>query len=237
MFLTHLQVLIGAINFEAAQGGISKLAVESFFIVSGYLVFMSFENSRSVGEYLSKRLRRIYPGYATVIVLFALLGSLISRLPIREYFSYEWIKYLFSNLILLNFLHPSLPGVFENNRLNLINASLWTIKIEFTFYLIVPLVAGLARKLGRLPVLITLYCLSFAYAYICNHLAEKTGLRLYEELGRQLPAQIMFFMAGASLYYFDAIRKFGPWLVGISVLYLIVFIGKAPTFFMRPALA
>jgi len=87
---------------------------------------MSFENSRSVGEYLSKRLRLIYPGYATVIVLCALLGSLISRLPIREYFSYEWIKYLFSNLILLNFLHPSLPGVFENNPLNLVNASLWT---------------------------------------------------------------------------------------------------------------
>lgn len=237
VFVAHLQFLMGSITVEATQGGLSKIAVESFFIVSGFLVFMSFENSRSVAEFLKKRVRRIYPGYVAVVLLCAMLGSMISSLPLREYYNNEWMKYLISNLLFLNFLHPTLPGVFENNRLNFVNASLWTIKIEVAFYLMVPVVAALARKFGRLAIMIALYCLSFAYAYLCHQQAEKTGLYLYQELGRQLPAQIMFFMSGALLYYyFDTIKIYSHWLAAISAAYLVFFVGKAPSFLYAASL-
>ena len=46
-----------------------ELGIYGFFLISGYLVTKSFEKSRSVGEYVFKRVLRIYPGYVVAFVL------------------------------------------------------------------------------------------------------------------------------------------------------------------------
>ncbi|WP_324612742.1 acyltransferase family protein [Henriciella litoralis] len=56
-------------SLERVLGELAGLAVEGFFIVSGALVFGSFERSRSLGLYTEKRARRIYPAYALVVVI------------------------------------------------------------------------------------------------------------------------------------------------------------------------
>src|SRR5579863_1616176 len=41
----------------------AQLAVDSFFLISGYLITRSWILSESNSEYLIKRVMRIYPGY------------------------------------------------------------------------------------------------------------------------------------------------------------------------------
>jgi peptidoglycan/LPS O-acetylase OafA/YrhL len=180
----------------------SSVAVKAFFVVSGFLIFMSFERSSSLMAYARKRISRIYPAYFTVVMLCAILLFAVSSKSIGEYFSVEWIKYVFANLTFLNLLQPRLPGVFENNNLTDINASLWTIKIEVMFYLAVPIFVFLFRTFSRLPVLILVYCSSVAYVEILEKVARNTDQGIYEELSRQLPGQLSYFMAGAFFYYF-----------------------------------
>ena len=91
----------------------ARAAIQGFFVVSGYLVFMSLENSNSVADYLGKRVRRIYPAYFSVVAGFALIGVLVSTAPVAEYFSADLVRYLAANLVFLNFLEPNLPGVFR----------------------------------------------------------------------------------------------------------------------------
>lgn len=50
-----------------------NLAVMGFFIISGFLISESWQRSRSLRSYLSKRVRRIYPGYMVATTICALI--------------------------------------------------------------------------------------------------------------------------------------------------------------------
>jgi peptidoglycan/LPS O-acetylase OafA/YrhL len=180
----------------------SGMAVKGFFVLSGFLIFMSFERSSSISSYAMKRIRRIYPAYFTVVMLCAFGMVAVSSLSVAEYFSGSWGRYVLANLAFMNFLQHTLPGVFESNRLTAVNGALWTIKIEVMFYVVVPLFVLLFRKFGHLWVLVLTYCASVSYAEIMTTMAERSGSQLYAELARQLPGQLSYFVSGAFLYYF-----------------------------------
>ncbi len=201
----------------------SVVAVQAFFVVSGFLIFMSFERSGSIASYVKKRIRRIYPGYFTVVILSAIGLIAITSKNIENYFSVAWYKYVFVNLIFLNFLEPTLPGVFETNKLAAVNGALWTLKIEVMFYVAVPLFVILFRKLGVLPTLLVVYCASVAYAQLLALAADRTGSAIYSELGRQLPGQLSYFMAGAFFYYFLPVFERRIWyflVTAVAILFI-----------------
>ncbi|EXI91455.1 MAG: Acyltransferase family protein [Candidatus Accumulibacter sp. BA-94] len=179
----------------------SMVAVKAFFIVSGFLIFMSFERSSSMASYARKRLRRIYPAYFAVVMICAIGLVSISSKGMADYFSSAWIKYVAANLSFLNFLQPALPGVFDANRLHAVNGALWTLKIEVMFYLSVPVFVLLFRRFGNLRVIAVACIGSTAYVILFSWLAERTGSGFYLELGRQFPGQLSYFLAGAVFYY------------------------------------
>lgn len=201
----------------------SGVAVECFFVVSGFLIFMSYENSASLSQYFDKRVRRIYPAYFTVVLLCALLGVLVSTLPWQTYFSsMDFYQYLVANLLFLNFIQPDLPGLFESNQLSAVNGALWTLKIEVMFYLAVPLMVWLLRGIGLWQGLIVLYVASAVYSYLMGVLATDRG-GLFVELQRQLPSQLMYFVAGGALYYFfERFKAYANVLFAVAVIGLII---------------
>jgi peptidoglycan/LPS O-acetylase OafA/YrhL len=219
VFLVHSYVLSRAETLSILSNLLSsEIAVKCFFVVSGFLIFMSYENSSNTARFFLKRARRIYPAYFSIVLICAVLGSAISSLSWSEYWSFSVLKYIIANLVFLNFLHPNLPGIFENNSLQAVNGALWTLKIEVMFYLFVPLAVLAFRKFGRLAVIIVLYLASVLYSVIILELVKRTGLDSYMELQRQLPGQLTFFLAGAaSYYYFQYLAKYGLWLLVLAV--------------------
>jgi peptidoglycan/LPS O-acetylase OafA/YrhL len=212
----------------------SAVAVKAFFVLSGFLIFMSYERSKSLTSYAGKRVRRIYPAYFVIIVLCAVGLATVSILPIREYFSIEWRKYVLYNLVFLNSLHPTLPGVFESNPIPLVNGSLWTIRIEAMFYCCVPFLAFLFRRASHLPVLALVYCLSIGGDALIALLVSRVGASIYPELARELLAQLRYFMAGAVLFYFlPTFERRVTWFVTLAVLILIVNL-RFPVLLLEP---
>lgn len=200
----------------------SKTAVQGFFIISGFLIFMSYERSKNLKEYIIKRFRRIYPAYFFVISFCSVFGYFLSELQFREYFSLDLFKYIFYNLIFLNFLQPFIPGVFENNPvMPAINGSLWTIKIEVMFYLLVPLIVWLLRKnkKHKLKIILLIYTLSYLYNISFLYISELTGRGVFKIIAKQVPGQLSFFISGALLYYyFDVFKKNKSLLVVLSIV-------------------
>ncbi len=206
--VVHAQQLSGMSELTWVTWALSStVAVKAFFVVSGYLIFMSYDRSSSVWAYAQKRVRRIYPAYFTVVALCAIGLAIVSQRSWSEYFSSAWFKYLTANLVFLNFLKQDLPGVFDANKLQAVNGALWTLKIEVMFYLSVPIFAYVFQRFGRVRNLVLFYMLSVLYAFLCSQLAEMSGRSLYEELGRQLPGQLSYFLSGAFYYFYASELK------------------------------
>ncbi len=211
VFLWHLYVLSLAPALQILSLGLSaSIAVKGFFVISGYLVMMSYENSFSVRDYAGKRFRRIYPAYAAVVLACAIAGAFFTSLPLADYVSVDLARYLAANLVFLNFLAPTLPGLFEGQPYTEVNGALWTLKIEVMYYLFVPVLAWMMGRFGRWRVIIVLYVLAVLYTIVTDLLYAHTGAELWQRLQRQLPGQLSYFLAGVALYYLNDRLK-GRW--------------------------
>lgn len=189
----------------------SSIAVKCFFVISGYLIFMSFERNKSIKKYFENRLRRIFPAYFVVIMLSAILLPLyFSSLKFEN--AATILNYIFFNLLYFNFLSPDLPSVFAENKITAVNGALWTLKVEVMFYLCVPLIVILFSKFRRIYVLLFFYGLSLIYYYVL----ELSELAVSAELQRQLPGQLTYFLAGGYCYYnFDRLMQ---WILPLALL-------------------
>ncbi len=216
----HLCVLTDLPAFSAIAKYLSAdFAVKSFFVISGMLIYRSYTRSTSIASYLEKRIRRIYPAYFTVVVLEAVALCTLSTLPAAQYFGVGFWKYLGANLLFLNFLAPSLPGVFTSNSISAVNGALWTIKIEVAFYLLVPVVHYLNNRIGIKKAMGTIFCLSCIWKYGLMFMAYIDHSRIiysvggahnfYQKLQVQFPAHLVYFSAGILLFvYFNTLKLY-----------------------------
>ena len=87
----------------------TNFAIKSFFVISGFLIFMSYERSRDLKKYFINRVLRIYPAYISIIFFSSILLYFSTNLKFFEYFNFSYIEYIIFNLLFLNFLEPNLP--------------------------------------------------------------------------------------------------------------------------------
>jgi peptidoglycan/LPS O-acetylase OafA/YrhL len=120
-----------------------ELGVDGFFLISGYLITQSFQNSNSAVEYVAKRVLRIYPGY---VVAYLLCVFAVGPLVGGQIIELSGIQVLIE---IIGLRGPEMLGVFPGTPgPPLLNGSMWTIAYEFRCYLLV-LAAGLVGLLSR----------------------------------------------------------------------------------------
>jgi peptidoglycan/LPS O-acetylase OafA/YrhL len=140
--------------FTRAQTTAGAMAVDLFFVISGFLIARSFARSSSIWSYMGKRFRRIYPGFITVSLLSALV---ICRGRISP------ADFILQTARLQEFGHGTLfPG---NPFPDVLNGSLWSIQYEFWCYIGLALL-GLTGLLRQKSFLLSLFLLSLAASFL-----------------------------------------------------------------------
>lgn len=225
VFVSHAHDLSGQRALSILSAAVSStMAVQAFFVISGFLIFQSYDRSSTLSSYRAKRIRRIMPGYLTVILACAIMLAFMSSLPLQEYVSSPgfW-KYLAANIVFLNFIAPNLPGVFDGNIIQAVNGALWTLKIEVAFYVAVPICVWLFTRMGRDRTMIAVYVASVVYTAALLWLSVAWNRPGFVELSRQLPGQMTYFVAGAAIYYhFDRFRARPILMLATGVLIFVL---------------
>lgn len=147
---SHSYPLAGTPKDPLRDWGLSfgGIAVDIFFITSGFLVTGSLINGRNLVSFLRNRALRIYPAL-TVAVVFCVFGIGLgfSRLAAGDFLAKgETYRFLLTNILM--FGRPQqfdLPGVFLGNPYPaVVNGSLWTLPWEMKMYGILAVFGALA---------------------------------------------------------------------------------------------
>lgn len=128
------------------------IAVDVFFVTSGFLICASFFNRREILAFAWARILRIFP--ALIVAIFFcvfVIGSWFTTLSLPEYLtSLGTYKFLVQNVVLLLGIEYKLPGVFESNPFQYaVNGSLWTLPYELKMYILLALVLTVLATLEK----------------------------------------------------------------------------------------
>jgi peptidoglycan/LPS O-acetylase OafA/YrhL len=210
--LGHAKLLSGT-AWPAFPFNLADAAVDSFFVVSGFLIAGSYERCQGLWPFYVRRIFRLYPMYLFVVVAQTLaMLALLPGGPFSE--TRETLRYVAANAVLANFLQYDIGGVLSGLHNPGINPSLWTLKIEIGFYCIIPLIYHATRRWGSW-VLAVIFVASASYAFILRHYGD-------ERLARQLPGQLQFFVTGMALFLYGQRWRVRSW---ISVVIAAAFLG------------
>lgn len=184
-------------------------AVLVFFSISGFLVAQSWQLDPNIWRFSVKRLLRIWPGLAVVILLAALvLGPSVSTLPLREYYTHPLISEYLLNLRFI--VRDALPLQFTGSGIpGAVNGSLWTIPLELKCYAAM-LLLGLVGAL-RFKWLIPLLTLAAAAIYFYLFADMEALLARFQQTATThfLIQFSLFFFSGVSFYVLGIHRLSG----------------------------
>jgi peptidoglycan/LPS O-acetylase OafA/YrhL len=216
----HYHTLPGA--DRALWFGFGSLAVNAFFVVSGYLVWSSYARRTTIGPFYIRRFFRIYPLLAVMVLCQAVV---MLALPGRVLVG-DTVRYIAANLTFATFLFNDIGGITHGLPVEGIDPSLWTLKIEAAFYAIVPLIwiAWLRWGWLGLACLLAASTVFYQLLYFGPH----------EKLGQQLPGQLRYFICGIAIYELrgrlDAVKPFVALAAGL-VAFLVCFALRAEEWF------
>jgi peptidoglycan/LPS O-acetylase OafA/YrhL len=180
---------------------LGELAVDAFFMISGFLIMQSWDQSDWPMAYLRKRVLRIYPGFLVATAFSILVVGAVAA-PDSGQYLHALRAHAASSIGAALTLNPPLtpPTLVGVPVPNATNGSLWTIRPEFECYLLVILIGSLG--LGARAIVTTALFSSLLVA----RLAIVAASRVLGDgwvIGDQLWNAIRFglcFLAGAVLY-------------------------------------
>jgi peptidoglycan/LPS O-acetylase OafA/YrhL len=184
------------------QTTFSYIGVRGFFIISGYLIFLSMQRSSTWQSYYWKRFLRLFPGLAVMLLLTVLLGIFVYNGSLKSYLLNKTMwTYLPNNLSLYN-LQFGISGVLNGSA---INGSLWTIRYEFSLYVLISLLFFVRnrRMLPRHLLIVTFVVLMFVKFFLF-----KTPQSWGYEIGNSNSLNLALFFISGSILAAVEVEKF-----------------------------
>ncbi len=176
-------VVTGMRSAQPLQGLIGMtwgdIAVDIFFVISGFLVTRSFFERKNIIAFARSRILRVYPALiAAVLFCTFVVGLFFTSETLLVYLSStKTYHYLLKNMTLLYGISHYLPGLFADLPYKGdVNTSLWTLPYEMKLYAMLGIFGFILFKLQKyqrknlLEIAFLILALAVALATVLNHI-------------------------------------------------------------------
>ncbi len=218
-FLALSVVFTHAGSFSGFFLGDGRLAVQAFYMVSGFYMSMVWTEKYSnyaspIRTFYTSRMLRIYPMYILVVGLTLVLALFVNIPPIEFAKAHEagWGTIIWSYLTQITLLGME-SSVFLGNSGYWISPVAWTLGLELAFYLLVPLL------IPRPWLAVMVIAMSLGGRYLTYlYMGWGSGNPDYALIWsyRFFPFEIALFLAGAFSY--SLFNKFSTFLAPLLQL-------------------
>ena len=195
-----------------------SLAVDLFFVTSGFLVCASYIQRESLIAFIEARVLRIFPALViAVLFCICIVGAFATTDSLSNYFlspsTWSFFKH---NTSLITGIQFDLPNVFINNPYPVsVNGSLWTLPIEIRMYFWVALLGSLSQLKDEKTFNAIFIVLCLMYAQTSNNNFFIEGTPRHAQLALE-------FLLGAFFYINRCKISLG--FVGATTLYILVYL-------------
>ena len=228
-------------SFSGGRESLGTMAVQCFFVLSGFLITRSYAHSSGLFRFLWHRVLRIMPGYWVCLVVTAVVFGPLHFFTLNHtlagYFSIREqgpLSYVIGNaaLIMQEYsifgmpLWVPLPHSFDG--------SLWSLKYEFRCYLYLALVGALGL-LRRFPRAGSAVVLMLIVVPIVAQDSPGLASRVTWLGDEQMLVLMPYFFAGALLYLLRGWIVLNRWLAAALCLLVIASLRAPALVPLRPA--
>jgi peptidoglycan/LPS O-acetylase OafA/YrhL len=203
-----LTKVFGTISF-------GELAVEGFFLLSGYMIIKSWLQKPDLKAFGKKRIARIYPGFIVATLFSIFLFGLLGANNMSSYLhSINYLRCLFFAITLMG---PPTPDTFNGTPYPIVNGAMWTLSYEFRCYMLVAIL-GVYGINGCRKIWLFILAFMITVVFACSFF----DINKYNFFGSfyifGVPSEIIqlfsCFATGACFYlYHDKVKYKFPWAV------------------------
>jgi len=214
--------------YSHGQLGFSCIGVFSFFLISGFLITRSLENSPALVQFIINRILRLFPAYWACLIITATVFVPVIYFLEHQSFEGLWtlkeevLKYIRLNFF-MNVRRFAIGNLTEHCPFpKVINGSLWTLLNELKCYVVLLFVGSLApRKALKFCILaLTIFLLYMYQNYFLFHKLPQDIFPL--PLDRHLLIHLTYFLFGSCFYLFMSKIPYSKILFVISIGLMIV---------------
>ena len=216
--LTKNEEILSVITNGQEEFG--SFAVNGFFALSGYFIFLSLQRSKTIANYFWKRILRLYPALIGLMIFTLVLVPILYEgnhltSTIKNY----WV-YALGGLSLYHVKY-FITGIFENNPFKgAINGSLWTLWYEFSMYMFLIGLFFIRKKKISYVFLFCGFFVSYYFMQNDTSFLHQNFLKINLQTN-QLYRLAAYFLAGSCLTFFD-FKKINTLYVRIGLFIFIL---------------
>ena len=236
MGLFRILFALSVLNYHsAAFFGIfffnSALAVESFFIISGFymslIICEKYKGKNSYISFLSSRFLRLYPSYFVVLLVIFIASLFISQ--VHTYDPISYISTLLSSHMNIQYLYHLFIIIVNNLTLNYFTLTIsqgfdllippaWTISMEILFYILAPFIVKRNIKFIIILAIVSLFIRLMIRTYAITFLVLRS---------HYFPSDLIFFLLGVIAYkiyvQIQVVNKYVFYSIYLFLLFLTLF--------------
>lgn len=230
----HQYVLMGESCPALLGWAVHGIGVKMLFLVSGYLIAMSYRRKHSRVEFLIKRLSRLYPAYIFCLLVTVSVFYFLTSSPQTYWISAK--HYFWNNLTMRPVF--GLEGVLADNIMPSVNGSLWSLPVElFCYVAIMPILDlyNLVEKKSKKAADCCFVLLVLSITAFVWHYETKMAGTMYVVWGTDIYSGIPllhWFLIGSAFYLLDLKKYCNLQLAGVVLVFFTIFVGSYRNLFM-----